>query len=65
MSVSRTVQRGGRAEEKVSSSNPQEKVPARGWIFTEDGKVMLTAIDPTGERGDRRSWQTPTSCPAP
>jgi large exoprotein involved in heme utilization and adhesion len=64
VSVSRTVQRGGEAEEKVSSSNPQEKVPAQGWVFTEDGKVMLTAIDPTGV-GVERSRQNPAACAAP
>ena len=36
-------------------------VPARGWIFTEDGKVILTAYDPN-QIDSQRSRGTQTTC---
>lgn len=60
------VQRGGGDEEKseVASVPPELPPPAQGWIFTEDGKVMLTSYDPTGV-GGVRSRQNSNTCPAP
>jgi filamentous hemagglutinin family protein len=58
------VQRSGGDEEKIQATEPKQEVPAQGWIFTKDGRVMLTSYDPTGV-GGVRSRQNPSSCPAP
>jgi hypothetical protein len=51
-------------EEQINASEPKQEVPAQGWIFTKDGRVMLTSYDPTGV-GVQRSRQNPASCSAP
>ncbi|KYC35565.1 filamentous hemagglutinin [Scytonema hofmannii PCC 7110] len=45
------------------SSTIKQIVPAKGWVFNEKGKIVLTAYDPTST-GFQRSWQTPAACPA-
>lgn len=56
----------GEDEEKTEAVSvlPELPPPAQGWIFTEDGRVMLTSYDPTGV-GRVRSRQNPASCAAP
>jgi filamentous hemagglutinin family protein len=59
-------QRSGGDEEKTdtASAPPELPPPAQGWIFTDDGRVILTSYDPTGV-GGVRSRQNPNTCPAP
>ena len=38
-------------------------VPAQGWVFNDQGKVVLTAYDPLGT-GHQRTSKAPAACPA-
>jgi len=51
-------------ENQTSPTEEQEVVPAQGWIFNEEGQVVLTAYDPTQE-GIQRNQDPLTGCPVP
>ncbi|MGH7999618.1 MAG: hypothetical protein ACREPR_09380, partial [Brasilonema sp.] len=47
-------------KQSSTSATAKEIIPARGWIFTEKGEVMLVAYDPT-KTGVQRPQPTPAS----
>ena len=51
-------------EESTISTEEPEVVPAQGWVFNNEGKVILTAHDPT-QQGVQRNKDHLTGCPIP
>ena len=51
-------------ENNTISTKEPEVVPAQGWVFNDEGKVILTAHDPTQE-GVQRNKDPLTGCPIP
>ena len=48
-------------ENNTTSTEESEVVPAQGWVFNNEGKVVLTAYDPTNQ-GVQRNQQSLTGC---
>jgi filamentous hemagglutinin family protein len=56
-------------QEQLSIQNPKSKiqnpvVPAQGWVFNNNGEVVLTAYNPSST-GSQRPWANPGACKAP
>ena len=51
---------------EIEEKTPTSKtiIPARGWIFKDNGEVVLAAYD-TSKSGVQRHRHTPAQCTAP
>ena len=54
----------GTREVEEKTPNSQTIIPARGWIFKDNGEVVLVAYD-TSKSGVQRHRHTPAQCSAP